>query len=140
MDAETIGITIAPEPEIFDISAPSYRCSGEQVMVHLNGSRSGQTYRLLRNNQFTGMSRQGTGATLDFLVEEGGNYQIQAVSNTSGCQQMMAGIAVITDADIPLADAGLIGRFLPVHHSLSRAWPKAEVVITNSTGTRNPCF
>lgn len=104
--AETIGITIAPEPEIFDISAPSYRCSGEQVMVHLNGSRSGQTYRLLRNNQFTGMSRQGTGATLDFLVEEGGNYQIQAVSNTSGCQQMMAGIAVITDADIPLADAG----------------------------------
>lgn len=82
----------------FNVTGGGSLCAGDSgVSVGLANSESGRDYQLKRNGTDVGAALPGTGAALDFgLQNVGGTYTVVASNTTTTCIGSMGGNAIVT--------------------------------------------
>ena len=95
-----------PSPEAYNLSGDDYLCPGGQALIRLEGSEIGTNYKLYRNGANLNNSREGTGESLEFIVNQPGTYTIIASNQSSGCITPMEGEAVVEETVEVIAGAG----------------------------------
>ncbi|HBZ67544.1 MAG TPA: hypothetical protein DEO70_11970 [Bacteroidales bacterium] len=84
--------TLIANPSVFSITPQGSFCTG--IEIGLNGSQTGITYQLIRDNLISTPVAQliGTGSVLNFGVQNtAGNYVVIAVNSLTGCESSMIG-------------------------------------------------
>lgn len=106
--SKSIEITLNILPLAFELSGGGEICQGENPEeIILNSSEINTTYQLFKNNNFSGLEKQGNGFALNFgLWNEEGNYYVVAENNQSICSNQMAGTVNINVHESPIANAG----------------------------------
>lgn len=100
----SVTVTINPLPTVHTVTGGGTYCAGSAgVSIGLSGSETGNTYRVYQAGVPVGTPLAGTGAALDFgAFTAAGVYSIVATS-PAGCNNTMAGSAVIVVSPAPLA-------------------------------------
>ncbi len=96
-------VAILPLPTTFTVSGGGNFCSGGiGLPVLLSGSSIGTTYQLYRGVTMAGAAMFGTGGPLNFGAQSTpGTYTVVATSNTTFCNNTMAGSATINTNPLP---------------------------------------
>jgi gliding motility-associated-like protein len=99
---DSVRITTHQLPQVFTLSGGGNYCAGDSPEpILLSNSQTGITYDLMRNGNYTGISRAGTGAPLNFgQVYAEGNYTILA-TNQNGCKALMQNLVIIRQGSPP---------------------------------------
>ena len=84
-------ITVIAMPTVFSVTGGGYYCSGNpsNLSIGLSGSEIGVNYQLNRNGSPIGPPIAGTGSTLDFGIQNDGNYTVWATVEDSSCTVQM---------------------------------------------------
>ena len=100
-----LAITISPRPEVFNLTGGGTFCEGETgVEVGLDGSETGVTYQLFKEDQPEGTSITGTGGPISFgLISEPGEYSSVGFNPTTQCDIDMANTVMVTMVSLPEA-------------------------------------
>ena len=98
-------VSVNPLPAVYSITGGGIICSGSGAHVGMGSSAalgSGITYQLYNSGSPVGGGSPATGSTIDFGLETAaGTYTVVATNGTTGCQNNMAGIAVISVNALP---------------------------------------
>lgn len=102
MITDSVQITTHQLPQAFTLSGGGNYCAGDSPEpILLSGSQTGISYDLMRNGNYTGISRSGTGSTLNFgQVFANGNYTVLA-TNQNGCKALMQNLVIINQTNPP---------------------------------------
>lgn len=101
----SVGITVSPLPTVYSVTGGGTFCAGGiGVPVGLSGSQGGLDYKLLNGGIYTGISRTGSGSSLDFgHPSSSGYYTVKCTNIATGCWDTMTGGATILINPIPAA-------------------------------------
>ena len=104
--SDSIFISVSQPPQTFTVYGGGQICeTGQTQQIFLDGSEFGTQYRLFYDNVLK-LELPGTGSVLQFGgYDQPGSYSVTAV-NATGCQKLMNGEAVISQANVPLVNAG----------------------------------
>jgi hypothetical protein len=98
-------VSVNPLPAVYSITGGGIICSGSGTHVGMGSSAaagSGITYQLYNSGSPVGVGAPATGTTIDFGLETAaGTYTVVATNGVTGCQNNMAGIAVISVNALP---------------------------------------
>jgi hypothetical protein len=93
---QTLQQITLPMPYILS-GTGSYCAGGNGVNFTLNGSQSGVTYQLFRDNNPISTTVNGTGSPINFQnVTVNGNYRVVAINSSTQCRSFMSAQAVVT--------------------------------------------
>ena len=94
----TATVTVNPVPQAFTIFGGGDFCEGGAgVEILLNGSQSGNVYRLRRNGTYIGTTVTGTGDTISFgFYSIAGRYSVIVIDPTSQCTNNMLGEVIVS--------------------------------------------
>jgi gliding motility-associated-like protein len=114
----SLAVNVLAKPQVFNLSNNGSLtfCKGEPgPEIFLDGSESGMSYSLYRDNVTLVDTKEGTGAVLSFGNQNiEGSYTVQAyVSELNSCRQEMAGELSIVVNTIPVAPT-VVGTIAPV--------------------------
>lgn len=100
----TIHILLYPVIYTLSAAVPEFCEDGVScASISLSGSQTGVTYRLFRNGIHQVTSDEGgTGGPIEWCVQEGGTYTVNAKNNTTGATIDMDGSVEITSRPLPL--------------------------------------
>ncbi|TVQ15832.1 MAG: hypothetical protein EA361_05100, partial [Bacteroidetes bacterium] len=100
----SVDVVILPLPIAFNVTGGGEYCDGGTgAEVGLDGSETGVNYTLLFNDTDILATLAGTGNAISFgLQTQIGNYTVWAVNETTGCESMMTGTAIIDEQDLPM--------------------------------------
>ena len=100
----TTTVSVNPLPVVHTVTGGGNYCAGTGGLhIGLSGSETGNTYRVYQGGVPVGLPLAGTGAALDFgAFTTAGVYSVVATS-PAGCNNTMAGSAVIVVSPAPLA-------------------------------------
>jgi hypothetical protein len=103
-DQATVSVSVNPRPAAYTVTGGGTFCSvGSGVPVGLTGSEAGISYKLYRGTLYTGISRIGSGSSLDFGMQiSAGFYTVVAQNLTTGCSAVMTGGVTVTIIPSPL--------------------------------------
>ncbi|HOW26504.1 MAG TPA: PKD domain-containing protein, partial [Bacteroidales bacterium] len=103
-------ITLSPRPATFNLTGGGSFCEGEAgVEVGLDGSETGVTYQLFKEDQPEGTSIPGTGGPISFgLITEPGEYSSVGFNETTQCDIEMTNTVMVTMIPLP-ATYGIMG-------------------------------
>lgn len=104
---DTVFVEVNNQPEVFVLTGGGGFCPGEEgVLVQLSGSEQAVYYTLYCNADPVAQVT-GTGSPVSFgRFTLPGTYRAEAAFFASSCKAQMAGSAVVTAYDRPVADAG----------------------------------
>ncbi|MBU2559184.1 MAG: gliding motility-associated C-terminal domain-containing protein [Bacteroidetes bacterium] len=90
-------------PEVYNLSGGGLYCENQTPPeITLNDSETGMVYKLFNNGSFTGLSKTGTGNSVNFGPQYSqGNYHAIAVSNEN-CVQLMNGLVEVNQTAKPI--------------------------------------
>jgi uncharacterized protein YjdB len=146
----SVGITVSPLPTVYSVTGGGTFCAGGiGVPVGLSGSQGGLDYKLLNGGIYTGISRTGSGSSLDFgHPSSSGYYTVKCTNITTGCWDTMSGGATILINSIPAAGSvtgggsyciggtgvhvGMIGTVGGVNYQLFRDTTAIGLPVTGS--------
>lgn len=99
-------INMIPQPMVFAFEGDGNYCSDENgTELSLESSDTGITYKLFRFEEFTGLSKSGTGGQLLFgNISSPGEYQVKAENSTYACSNWMDGIIEVKEIPLPSFD------------------------------------
>ncbi len=99
---DSVFISVYNTPEAFAVEGGGGYCPEEEgVDISLSGSEIGTSYTLFRNNNQTGIAKQGNGMALDFgTFRAEGTYTVTAI-NQHLCRRNMSGGAVVEQYEKP---------------------------------------
>jgi len=101
--SNTAKLFVDPTPVIFSLTGGGEYCEGGTgVAVGLSDSEIGISYHLLRNEQSTGVVRNGTCETIVFgTFALAGDYTVRAINGFTGCEINMDGLATVSINPLP---------------------------------------
>jgi len=104
--SDSIFVDVSLPPQTFTVFGGGQICeTGQTQQIFLDGSEFGTHYRLFYENLLK-LELPGTGSVLQFGgFDQPGSYSVTAVYD-AGCQKIMNGEAVISQANAPLVNAG----------------------------------
>jgi gliding motility-associated-like protein len=104
--SDSVFVEVSQAPQIFTISGGGQICeTGQTQQIYLNGSELGVMYQLFHEDVLKA-ELFGTGSALQFgSFDQPGSYSATAVT-AAGCQKLMNGEAIISQANTPLVNAG----------------------------------
>ncbi|MFN8359117.1 MAG: PKD domain-containing protein [Candidatus Kapaibacterium sp.] len=132
----SVKVSIFPLPKTYDISGGGSYCEGDPgVPVSLPLSDLNTTYRLLADEKFTGITKDGTGSAIDFgLQTQPGTYSVVAVHNLTNCTaRMTRPTLVIKNARPPQPTIEKIGNELSSSADIGNQWYSNDQIILGAT-------
>ena len=102
----SVEVLLQSAPAMYATGGDPYLCPQGEALVTLSGSEQGVYYELLHDGQPLDNVKAGTGQPLQFVVDEPGNYTINAESQENGCERVMEGEVIIQQANAVTATAG----------------------------------
>ncbi|MCX6277176.1 MAG: Omp28-related outer membrane protein [Bacteroidetes bacterium] len=128
-----LSITVTPGPVAFNITGGGVYCAigGSGIAVGLDGSQTGTTYTLYRDNSPTSNVITGTGNAISFGNQiTAGSYSVVAGTTSGNCTNNMNGAATITvDPQAPLTPGEPAGP----SQVFSGAMPTTDYTTTGGT-------
>ena len=109
-------VEIIPQPEVFAFEGEGSFCENEDgTELFLETSDTGITYKLFHFEEFTGVSKSGTGGQLFFgNISSPGEYQLKAENTIYGCNSWMDGIIEVREIPLPDFEAILSENVITV--------------------------
>ncbi|MCF8303950.1 MAG: gliding motility-associated C-terminal domain-containing protein [Bacteroidales bacterium] len=103
--SDSAELTVYPLPQQYELTGGGSYCEdGNGVEVGLSGSETGINYELFLDESSTNTYLTGTGEPLSFgLQTEPGEYTVQALNNTTECNNLMSGSASVSIDPLPQA-------------------------------------
>src|SRR5690554_5780290 len=98
-----IELVADPLPTVFELSGDDFYCGPDgQTILTLSGSQSDVEYTLYRDD-VPGAPQSGNGGLLNFIVEEEGEYRVEAVykHEYTSCPLPMNGIIQVEERALP---------------------------------------
>src|SRR5690554_5092443 len=98
-----IELVADPLPTVFELSGDDFYCGPDgQTILTLSGSQSDVEYTLYRDD-VPGATQSGNGGLLNFIVEEEGEYRVEAVykHEYTSCPLPMNGIIQVEERALP---------------------------------------
>ncbi|MEI7662690.1 MAG: PKD domain-containing protein, partial [Bacteroidota bacterium] len=90
---------LSPAPSVYQVDPQGSQCAGTDI--YLNGSQTGVTYTLLKDNVVQLPTIAGTGSILDFGPRSlPGVYNVKAVNNLTTCDTIMGGSTTIVPGPV----------------------------------------
>lgn len=125
---ETHAIVVVIQPSLFHMTGGGNVVpGGSGVAVGLSGSEVGVVYKLMKNGQYSGTNKAGTGSAISFgLIAQAGNYTCLAKVDGSDCSREMEGVAVVTGQGAPPAGQLCMVSFDTVSSLNKLIWNKPQ--------------
>jgi hypothetical protein len=103
---QNFSIDVIPLANPYQVEGGGNYCYGtNEFEISLNGSQTGCTYKLFKDEVSLIAEVVGTGDPIPFIVNEIGTYTIKAF-NSMNCESLMQGVAVITMGSQIVVSAG----------------------------------
>src|SRR5690554_1670288 len=88
-------------PTVFELSGDGYYCGPDgQTILALSGSQSDVEYTLYRDDD-PEATQSGNGGLLNFIVDQEGEYRVEAVYIHTSCSMAMNGIIQVEERPLP---------------------------------------